>query len=78
MVTTLNDRLDYFGTTVEAATQMLELSAAGELLVSKAIIDSGNIAQLLSDASRSVEVVAQSPLELIVQRYVLPGAGDRG
>ena len=77
MVTTLNNRLDYFGTTVEAANGMLELAAAGQLLASQAVVDNRDVAQRLGEASQSAEVVTDGALDLIVQRYFLGGTRDR-
>ncbi|MDA1055700.1 MAG: DUF5939 domain-containing protein [Planctomycetota bacterium] len=69
LVTTLNDRLDYFGSTVHVTTRLLALTAAGELILTDAVIDSSEIGQLLGAACKSAEVVPADWCQSVVHRY---------
>jgi serine/threonine protein kinase/class 3 adenylate cyclase len=70
MVTTLNDRLDYFGTTVHVVSQLLELAQAGDVIITDAIADSPDVGQVIAEAGRTVEVILTDLPNVIVQRCV--------
>ena len=69
MVTTLNDRLDYFGSTVHITHRLLELASAGDLMVTDAVAGSREISQLLDEAMETAQVVPTVITDVIVQRY---------
>lgn len=47
---TLNDRLDYFGSTVNMASRLEHLSAGGDLVISSIVRDDPEVAQLLAES----------------------------
>jgi adenylate cyclase len=55
---TLNDRLDYFGSTVNAAARLDGLSKGGELVMSDAIARDPDVMELLQHANVSAETFA--------------------
>jgi|TARA_B100000809_G_scaffold164141_1_gene161502 class 3 adenylate cyclase len=75
MVTTLNDRLDYFGSTVHATHRLLDLAEAGDLMVTDAVAASREVSELLEDATDTAAVVSANLIDgsdlanVIVQRY---------
>lgn len=69
MVTTLNDRLDYFGSTIHIAHRLLDLAAAGDIMLTDAIADNPDVASLLTDASATATVVSTDLANVVVQRY---------
>ena len=71
MVTTLNDRLDYFGSTVHVTKRLLDLGAAGDLIVTDAMIESSEISEFLSGHCNVGEVLTADWCSAIVQRYRL-------
>ncbi|MEO8496158.1 MAG: DUF5939 domain-containing protein, partial [Planctomycetota bacterium] len=90
MVTTFNDRLDYFGSTVHATARLLELACPGDVMTTNAITSHPEISRLLARRDWQVEVIADeaaggiASASLIVERcrpMVSPpfvGAEDRG
>lgn len=77
MVTMLNDRLDYFGSTVHATTQLLELAQPGHFLTTNAITSNPEVSRLIIQRGRQMEVVSSASEDgtalehLIVQRCSL-------
>jgi class 3 adenylate cyclase len=45
----LNDRLDYFGTTVNAASRLVELSSGNDIILSSAVRDDSEVQEILRD-----------------------------
>jgi serine/threonine protein kinase/class 3 adenylate cyclase len=56
LAATLNDRLDYFGTTINQAAQLVRLAQAGELVLSDAVTSDPAVAELLQSAGLSGEL----------------------
>jgi serine/threonine protein kinase/class 3 adenylate cyclase len=54
---TLNDRLDYFGSTVSAAWQLPERARPGELLLSAAVATDPQVAALLAERELKLDVL---------------------
>ncbi|MBC8352778.1 MAG: protein kinase [Planctomycetes bacterium] len=69
MVTTLNDRLDYFGSTVHVTKRLLDLGVAGDLLVTDTIIENSETVRFLRDNCDVGEVIDADWCPAIVQRY---------
>jgi class 3 adenylate cyclase len=61
LAATLNDHLDYFGSTVNQVAQLLSLAAGGELLVSAAVAGDPQVAALIHHRGVPGEVVATEP-----------------
>ena len=55
LVTTLNDRLDYFGETVNFAWQLLEAAQPDELLLTASTMSQGDLASTLQDHPVAIE-----------------------
>jgi class 3 adenylate cyclase len=55
---TQNDRLDYFGSTVNLAARLVDLSSGTDLIVSSAVTSDPEVAELLDDELRAVPVDA--------------------
>jgi class 3 adenylate cyclase len=74
MVTTFNDRLDYFGSTIHATARLLELSRPGDVMTTSAITSHPDVSRLIARHGWRIEVVpaeAASSIALaglIVQR----------
>jgi class 3 adenylate cyclase len=54
---TLNDRLDYFGSTVNAAARIVSLSSRGDLVVSGAVREDPEVAQLIASGGLDAEPI---------------------
>jgi class 3 adenylate cyclase len=52
---TLNDRLDYFGSTVNLAARLEGLSSGSDVIISRSIFDDPEVAQLLKEGSVEAE-----------------------
>jgi class 3 adenylate cyclase len=71
-----NDRLDYFGSTVNAAARLVDLSTAEDVVVSGAVLDDPEVAALQLESERApVELKGFEGEELIVVR-LRPCAGS--
>ena len=68
MVTTLNDRLDYFGSSVHLAVKLLESARAGDLVLTDALLVNREITKLLDERGIRAEVVATLLPGTIAQR----------
>jgi len=55
LVTTLNDRLDYFGETVNFARRLLEAAQPDELLLTASTMSQGDLASLVKDHPVAIE-----------------------
>jgi class 3 adenylate cyclase len=66
---TLNDRLDYFGQTVNIASRVQNLANADEIWITDAVFDSPGVSQLLQDRRVSVEDARLRGIEQIVRVY---------
>ena len=66
---TLNDRLDYFGQTVNIASRVQNLANADEIWLTDAVFDSPGVAELLSDRQVSVEDAHLRGIEQVVRAY---------
>ena len=68
MVTTLNDRLDYFGSSGHLAAKLLELARTGDLVLTSSLLANQEIAKLLAERGVTLEVVATPRPDTIAQR----------
>ncbi len=57
MVATLNDHLDYFGTTVRVASLLPKVCRAGEVVLSQAVAAEPTVADLVQSRGLQCEVV---------------------
>jgi serine/threonine protein kinase/class 3 adenylate cyclase len=73
MAATVNDHLDYFGTTVNQATRLPELIRAGEVALSHAVTSDPRVTTLLSRSGLALEVVPADLPGVFIQR-VIPAA----
>jgi class 3 adenylate cyclase len=58
VVVTLNDRLDYFGSTVNMAARLQGQSEGGDVVLSRAVADDPAVQTVIADVSRREEEVA--------------------
>ncbi|MDP1840495.1 MAG: adenylate/guanylate cyclase domain-containing protein, partial [Reyranella sp.] len=63
VVVTLNDRLDYFGSTVNMAARLQGQSTGGDVVLSRAVADDPAVQSVLADVSRSEESVVLKGFE---------------
>lgn len=61
---TLNDRLDYFGSTVNMASRLESLSTGSDVIISQAIFDDPEVKQLTNEANLQVE-----PFEITLKGF---------
>jgi class 3 adenylate cyclase len=61
---TLNDRLDYFGSTVNLAARLEGLSSGTDVIISRAIFDDGKVRELLNS-----EEYEASPFEMSLKGF---------
>jgi class 3 adenylate cyclase len=66
---TLNDRLDYFGQTVNIASRVQHLANADEIWITDAVFDSAGVAELLKDRRVNVEDAHLRGIEQVVRVY---------
>ena len=57
VVVTLNDRLDYFGSTVNMAARLQGQSAGGDIVLSRAVADDPAVQEILADVPQRHETV---------------------
>jgi class 3 adenylate cyclase len=62
---TLNDRLDYFGSTVNLAARLEAQSTGGDVVISRAVYSDPDVRELLGDSS----------LNLTMTRFEIPLKG---
>jgi class 3 adenylate cyclase len=55
LVVRANDRLDFFGTTVNVASRLQHQARSGEVVLSADLMDHPEVARVLRDAARPVE-----------------------
>jgi class 3 adenylate cyclase len=53
---TLNERLDYFGSTINAAARLEKFSRGGDVVLSQAIYDDPEIAEFLDDQAHQLQI----------------------
>ena len=70
MMTTINQRLDYFGRTVRIAGSFLARAAPRELVVSESIVSAPGAAQLVAEKAKAVGLI-EGPDGTLAQRVVL-------
>jgi class 3 adenylate cyclase len=78
LAATLNDQLDYFGTTARQAARALDQARAGELVLTRAVAADPEVAALLGERRLVTEVV---PTDLGGQAHVIRArldSADRG
>jgi class 3 adenylate cyclase len=78
LAATLNDRLDYFGSTVNLAMALPRLASGGELVLTQAVASDPQVSALLRARGMEGEFLEASLPGLEggpVQRFRLPGAG---
>lgn len=63
---TLNDRLDYFGTTVNLAARLEGLSTGNDVIVSRAVYEDPEVRQLISSSERELQAV---PFEIEIKGF---------
>jgi hypothetical protein len=68
LAATLNDQLDYFGTTARQAARALEYARAGELVLTRVVAADPEVAALLGERRIASEVV---PAELGGQPHII-------
>jgi eukaryotic-like serine/threonine-protein kinase len=61
LAATLNDQLDYFGTTAREAAATLDHARGGELILTRAVTDDPEVAALLGERRLATEVVPTGP-----------------
>jgi class 3 adenylate cyclase len=61
LAATLNDQLDYFGTTARQAAGTLDLARGGELVLTRAVAADPEVAALLSERRIATEIVPADP-----------------
>jgi class 3 adenylate cyclase len=66
---TLNDRLDYFGQTVNIASRVQNLASAEEIWITDAVFDSAGVAELVRDRQLSAEDARLRGIEQVVRVY---------
>ena len=69
MVATLNDHLDYFGTTVSLATHLPKLARAGQILLTRPVASDPRVAAMLNERG-IVPTVAEVDLDGLSERFV--------
>jgi class 3 adenylate cyclase len=75
MVATLNDHLDYFGTTVNTAWQLLAFGQVGEIIATSAVTADGQVAALLQSRRLMLEVLSEASLPNLVVERIVPRSG---
>jgi class 3 adenylate cyclase len=65
-----NDRLDYFGATVNLAARVAHAASAGEILITAAVADDSRVADVLPDGERGTVALRgiASPVEVVLIR----------
>jgi class 3 adenylate cyclase len=75
VVVTMNDRLDYFGSTVNMAARLQGQSTGGDIVLSRAVADDPAVQPLLADVPVGEESVAlkgfSDPIRFV---RLMPGA----
>ena len=69
MVATLNDHLDYFGTTVNIAARLPTLAEGGQIILTRPVASDPRVAALLNGRNLAPSV-AEIELEGLVERFV--------
>ncbi len=80
LVATLNEHLDYFGTTVNVAAQLPQHGRGGELILTQAVSADPQVAALLQLKGLQGEIVSVKLAGLangLLQRLVVVGSGSR-
>lgn len=62
LMTTINDRLDYFGRTVDLASRLAELAEAGDIVLGAAIASEPQVALLLAESRIQTAAIAAENL----------------
>ena len=75
LAATLNDQLDYFGTTARQAAATLDHARGGELVLTRAVAADPEVAALLGERRLATEVV---PADLGGQAHVIRVRPDAG
>lgn len=75
MVTTLNDRLDYFGGTANRVRELLGMAGPSELLLTEAVAAQPEVAQLMRERKVDADLLASANgnLQSIIHRWRMPG-----
>ena len=63
---TLNERLDYFGSTVNMAARLEGLSTGSDVIISRAIYDDPDVREFIADRNRELEV---EPFEMSLKGF---------
>ena len=66
VVVTLNDRLDYFGSTVNMAARLQGQSRGGDIVLSRAVADDPAVQVVLADVPKQLEEVKLKGFDLPV------------
>jgi class 3 adenylate cyclase len=75
MVATINDRLDYFGTTVSQASRLTQRVRGGEMALTQSVASDPEAAEILRSRGLAVEVLPEEPsvsLAGFLHRVVVP------
>jgi class 3 adenylate cyclase len=73
---TLNDRLDYFGQTVNIASRVQNLASAEEIWITDAVSDAPGVSELLGNRQVSVEDARLRGIEQLVRVYRISRTSD--
>jgi hypothetical protein len=75
MVATINDHLDYFGSTVSQASRLTQHSRSGEMVLTQAVASDPEVADVLRSQGLLIEVLpeeASSSLAGFLHRITIP------
>ncbi|MBA3356036.1 MAG: hypothetical protein H0U18_08880 [Pyrinomonadaceae bacterium] len=63
---TLNDRLDYFGSTVNMAARLEGLSTGNDVIISRSVYDDPDVRELINSADTNLQAV---PFEIVLKGF---------
>ena len=63
---TLNDRLDYFGSTVNMAARLEALSTGNDVIISRSIFDDPDVRELINSPDTNLQAV---PFEIVLKGF---------
>ena len=68
MVATLNDHLDYFGTTVSVASALPKLASGGDLILTRPVASDPSVAAFLAERGIILSVI-EADVEGLADRF---------
>lgn len=63
---TLNDRLDYFGSTVNMAARLEGLSTGNDVIISRAVYEDPDVRELINSPARNLQAI---PFEIVLKGF---------